>query len=100
MVVTLGGMIFTAGAGWYRLSAAEGNIAKNALDSSDVAVNAGASASELALRQLDHEREPGHAVVNSRVDAIESQVKIIEEKFEIYGQNQAAICQAVDATCK
>lgn len=80
--ITLTGLVFTAGGGWYRLAESEAHF------------------TALAARVAMHQSQPAHREVGTQVQAVESRLQNIETKVDVYGRNQAAICQAVGAQCR
>ena len=80
--ITLAGLIFTAGAGWFRLAQAEAHFIA------------------LSERVTIHQATPAHREVGTQVSAVDVRLRAIEFKVDVYGRNQAAICQAVGAQCR
>lgn len=80
--ITAATVIFTAGAGWYRLSQAEAHFAS------------------LSAKMASHQALPAHREIGTQVSSVEDRLHAIENKVDVYGRNQAAICQAVGAQCR
>lgn len=80
--VTLAGLLFTAGAGWYRLAQAEAHY------------------TGLAQHFQTHDAQPAHRESGAQLTEMQDRLRTIEVKMDLYGRNQAAICQAVGAQCR